>query len=218
MDRFLDKIFSRCNLEQCQLVALTALYLAVKLHEPMSPQKSSHLFIRFSDGHFTENELISMETEMVHTLDWLLFPPIPQALVAHFIQLLPPRVLAPYTHKILEISTYIIEMVVFDLDLFSENPARIACASIVLATDGAHSHIMSSRDQHELLSKLAQCDIVDLATLAHLCERMKTALEQSLGSMLALQESIDPEGIIYPRRRQCTKRPCRAPVNMISFS
>jgi hypothetical protein len=214
MDRFLNKTCSRCTLEQCQLVALTALYLAVKLHEPMSAHKSAHLFIRFSDGHFKENDLISMETEMVHTLDWLLFPPTSQAFASLFIQLLPKDILVPYSHKLLEISTYIIEMIVFDLELFSENPASIACASIVLATEGAHTHILSSRGQCDLLSKLAQREIVDIASLAKLCGRMKMALEQSLGSMLALQESIDPEGIIYPRRRQLTKRPCLDPVNL----
>ena len=156
-----------------------------------------------------------METKIVRTLDWMLFPPTPQAFAAFFIQLLPEHVSAHYSHKLLEVSTYIIEMVVFDLDLFSENPARLACASIVLATEGAHPHILSASDKCVLLSKLAQRDIVDLSTVAHLRDKMKVALEQSLGSMLVLQESIDPEGVIYPYKRHTMKRPCRDPVNII---
>lgn len=162
--------------------------------------------------------MISMESEIARTLDWLLFPPTPQAFAAFFIQLLPRHVSALYSHKLLEISTYIIEMVVFDLDLFSDNPARLACASIVLATEGAHSYILSSSDKYDLLSILTQRDIVDLVSVSHLCEKIKVALEQSLGSMLVLQENIDPEGVIYPCKRQNTKRPCRDSVNIISHS
>ena len=205
---------NRCTLEQCQLVALTALYIAVKLHEPMSPMKSSHLFIRFSDGHFVEADLIAMENEILRTLDWFLYPPTPQAFATYYIQLLPRHVSANYTHKLLEISTYIIEMVVFDLDLFSENPAVLACAAIVLATEGVHSYVLSSSDKYDLLLKLAQRDIVDLSTVTHIRDKIKIALEQTLGSMLILQESIDPEGLIYPCKRLMTKAPCKNNINI----
>jgi hypothetical protein len=180
----------------------------------MSPTKASQLFVRFSDGHFKEADLFCMEKDIVRTLDWFLYPPTPQAFAAFFLQLLPRHVSSKYSHKLLEISTYIIEVVVFDLELFSEHPASLACASVILATDGAHSYVLSSNDKMDLLTKLSQRNIVELKSVTYLRDKIKSALEQTLGNMIVLHESIDPEGLIYPSKRQMTKGPLLLSVDI----
>ena len=153
------------------------------------------LFVRFSDGHFQESDLYLMEKDMVCTLDWLLYPPTPQAFAALFLMLLPPTKSALHIHKMTEISTYIIEMVVFDLEIFSHDPARLAFASIILAMEGAHSHVISSSDALDLGTVLTEHRIVDMTCVNQLQDKIRIALEQTLGSMQVLHESVDPEEI-----------------------
>lgn len=70
-----------------QLVALSSLYLAIKLNETRN--MSMENILQLSNGRFCENDLVAMELELMATLDWYLHPKTPQSFVHYLVLLMP---------------------------------------------------------------------------------------------------------------------------------
>jgi hypothetical protein len=69
-----------------QLVAMTSLYTAVKIHEPeaMDPKVIAGL----SRGAYTENEVTDMEMKILKALKWRMNPPTAMSFLSQFLSLL----------------------------------------------------------------------------------------------------------------------------------
>ena len=73
LDRYLAT--RTVNHRICQLAAMTALYLAIKLYEPGKLRLSS--LIHLSRGCFQTEHIITMEVSMLQSLGWHVHPPTP---------------------------------------------------------------------------------------------------------------------------------------------
>ena len=84
----LPRINKRNYYKKIELVALAALYLVVKLYDPIKIDPSS--FLLFSQGHFTIHHLKETEAAIFKTLDWYLHPHTPWGFVQHLMILYVP--------------------------------------------------------------------------------------------------------------------------------
>ena len=70
-----------------QLVCLTALYLAAKIHNQIA--LAPNLVARFSEGVYSGQDITNMEKQMLQALNWRVHPPTCCAYLGHLMQLVP---------------------------------------------------------------------------------------------------------------------------------
>jgi len=170
-DRFLfvhktgqDVTTSSCRCPSCQralnsstfqLGAMTALYLAIKLHaepgddplEEKTTRRKLRLFsfVELSRGQFTADDICSMERKILDTLQWKINPPTPMTVVSYLLRLMPKRSSIPFhcrynydlvLHVIHELSRYLTELSVCLANVSSVSlPSEVAFASILVSMD-----------------------------------------------------------------------------------
>jgi len=204
LDRYIT--VSQCyDTKNCQLATMASFYIAVKLYEPRN--KLSRMILRdftvLCRGLFTENQIVEKENSILFSISWLMNPPTPQEFAHYFLQLLPSNMSQNTRVKVLEVSNYIIELVMFMYDFVSIKPSIIALASITLAMES----LDSQRKEHGAVSP-ARLDC--LLTFTHLltesgfvkgdeleivCNNLRKELKNSRREIEELQASIDSKEI-----------------------
>lgn len=90
VDRFMLSPNGRnalCNRSYYQLACMTALYTAVKIHEPEAMDPT--LVAKLSRGLYASQEIEAMELTMLSALQWRVNPPTSASFVREFLQILP---------------------------------------------------------------------------------------------------------------------------------
>ena len=79
------------NKAKFQLVAITALYIAIKLYEDVELNVTT--LVRLCKGYYTTTDILSMEEDVLFALDFRVTTASPTEFVRHFIKLLPPELI-----------------------------------------------------------------------------------------------------------------------------
>ena len=116
--------------EQYQLLAVTALYMSIKIHE--STVLSSDFFAEISTGTYNKEQIETTELMILRQLEYRLSAPTSIQISNHILSLLLPYVsLSPSTWDfILEEVEYQNECTVFDYYFSTQRPSTVAMASI----------------------------------------------------------------------------------------
>ena len=153
-----------------QLIAVTSLYLAIKLHGETDategPRKKLKIsaFVQLSRGLFHVETLEAEERSILADLKWYVNPPTTVRFVAAYLQLLPKWSIYDGTpvhsnvpQSIFELSRYLAELsVCVSTFTFQFRASTIAYASILAAIDALHDTVRVSYDVRvELLSNIA---------------------------------------------------------------
>lgn len=144
-----------------QLTAITTLYLAVKLYEPIELE-ISHL-ADLSRGCYSQAEIAKMENEILFALDWRLHDPTIVTFVNHFAALLPRMVLDQprIIKKIIHVSTFQAEIAVSDYYLSILNPSLVAFASILNVIDSINDKVFSSYEKQNYYNYIQNITTID---------------------------------------------------------
>lgn len=134
------------NRQKFQLLTVTALYLAIKLHGA-SPDSTTtfamptlQVFVELSRNRFTGADIEQMELEILKCLKWKLNPPLPINFVKYFTMLLPSwqtedagrNACRCMRSSIYEMARYMAEIAIcFSFFSFSLSPSVVAFASIL---------------------------------------------------------------------------------------
>eukprot|EP01083_Nonionella_stella_P099021 278506_1 len=154
---------------RAQGVALTSLYLAVKIHD--NNRKSVCLLKTFesiSHDKFTSSDIYNMEITILLALEWKLHPPTPQAFMFQFLMALAKEGTKEQKQQyqiVHEVTNYITELTLrflwqeFDNERMNRFKAStIAYASILIALKGVRNNVLSNAHFHhfndELLSMM----------------------------------------------------------------
>jgi len=137
--QYLKKIEKR----EFQLIAMVALYIAVKVHEPhhMTHQRFSLYSVsNLSQGHFTAEELFWMEKQMLSDLKWKLHPPTCLSFLREFVNCFDERITnrcsTEIVNFVIDLSCFLSELAVCDADTFCIHKSSvIALASLFNATE-----------------------------------------------------------------------------------
>jgi len=146
LDRYLATLEGRAALTDrkfYQLAAMTSLYMAIKIHEPLEMETS--LLADLSRGCYTDMQIAEMEMEILEALEWRLAGPTPLAFVQHFMALLDTdrRVKA----AIMDYARYQTELAVSSIDLVPRDASEIALAAILNAMEGIDRSLLPLRKQ-----------------------------------------------------------------------
>lgn len=194
-----------------QLLAMSALCLAIKLHGGMdthAPGVESSIvetILHLGRGHFSAEELKAMEIDALQHLQWRLNPPTPQTFVSYIIELFPMEKMT----EISEIALYAIELSVHDYYLIPSKPSVLALAALSNAaqmlgySDAWMTDIMKDllrQDEYEEAINIDSCkdrlnqlyantgtkleDFMDASSLVNRHHLDRTSREQSPASVI----------------------------------
>ncbi|KAG7361967.1 cyclin-like protein [Nitzschia inconspicua] len=128
LDRFLAT--TPVNKKLFQLVAMTALYLAIKIHEPTNLTMRS--MIELSRGYFTAAQMADMEMAILRSLSWKLHPPTSYCFCKHILFLLPQSAVPMETrYEILELARFLTELSVIDYYFVIHRSSDVALAALL---------------------------------------------------------------------------------------
>ena len=131
LDRFLGSYHDTVDKNLFQLLAMTCLYLSIKLNEykhlliPGS-KSSMDTILQLSRGFFTLKEMEKMEYEVLQRLRWHVHPPTAQLFVKHFLFFLSCE-----EHELHDLAQFMIELSVMDYFFVSYKPSEIAMAALL---------------------------------------------------------------------------------------
>jgi hypothetical protein len=135
LDRFLGVYHGTVDKNLFQLLAMTCLYLSIKLNEykhlliPGS-KSSMDTILQLSRGFFTLKEMEKMEYEVLQRLRWHVHPPTAQLFVKHFLFFLSFE-----EHELHDLAQFMIELSVMDYFFVSYKPSEIAMAALLNSMD-----------------------------------------------------------------------------------
>lgn len=117
---YLDQVFIASSLhhrwdkQQCGLVPMASLKLAIKLLEPRTMNMDDMLKLgKKLGGSFSSRDVVEMELEIIWKLSWNIFPPTAFCFAHHMISLFPREVPKSPTRYILqELTKYMTELAV----------------------------------------------------------------------------------------------------------
>jgi hypothetical protein len=148
LDRYLCTKVGRSALidrKDYQLVAMTTLYMAIKLHEPLEMETS--LLADLSRGCYNEVEITRMEQSILVALEWRINGPTTLSFVQHFLALLPDTVHPAVATAIMDYARFQTELATSDYSLVSTLYSHIALAAIFNALEGVDQSMLTLRQQ-----------------------------------------------------------------------
>lgn len=134
-----------------QLLAMTGLYIAVKLDQPkmLSLETMAHL----SRGTFTKEQMRAMEMDILTNLQWHVHPPTPYIFLSHFMQI-SSKSKAGAT-KVYEMARYFVELSVLDYYFVGKRSSTVAIAALLNALedqrccfDGLDCFVLPGHEEH----------------------------------------------------------------------
>ena len=177
LGRYLHKYLSEhpegINKKHFQLLALTILYLTVKLdcHQGFL---SMEMMIHLSREKFTKAQMVEMEKEVLKGLEWKLHPPTASVFLRHFLLLLESD--QKVKHDVVESARFYMELTVLDYQSVPQRPSRIALAALLNAMQQERAAATSTtcsfvldRQYNFLLSLIA---LSERETVEHCCSRL----------------------------------------------
>jgi hypothetical protein len=145
-----------------QLAAMTTLYIATKLFEPMA--MDTVLLSTLSQGVYSEREITDMEREILQALGWKMNGPTARDFISHMLALLPKS--AYYYDEsilitLLDFSKFQADLAVSDYELSLETTFTVAIASLLNSMEGIGEKLLPAQERFHFLGVLAQETAVD---------------------------------------------------------
>lgn len=203
LDRYLYTIKGRdalCNRKEYQLAAMTALYVAIKLHEPLEMETS--LLADLSRGCYTEMEFVGMEQTILQALKWRVNGPTALGFVQQFMALLPSTVHPAVANVIMDYARYQTELAVSDHKFVATKPSELAFAAVLNAVEGLDSTLLPLKAHGRFIrsiEKYAEIVSEDVASVQGklsllLLETMGGDYSDFFGGTNEVEEDIEEEG------------------------
>ncbi|EJK76070.1 hypothetical protein THAOC_02187 [Thalassiosira oceanica] len=171
LDRFLSTTSPRALKAKVekriyQLCAMTSLYIAVKLFEPLAMDAS--LLSEISHGCYEADEILSTETEILAALQWRVSGcPISHDFVHDFLALLPPSAYhgdETTAMTILDFSRFQCEIAVCDNVLSMRKKSTVALAAILNSIEGVDESLLSADSRFRFFKHVSKIAGVELFT------------------------------------------------------
>jgi len=162
LDRFMGTSSPRArramhDKKEFQLVAVTSIYVAVKLFETLA-MNAAHL-VEICCGCYTQEDIFEMEQEILKSLSWRLNGPSTRAYVNHVLALLElstcgfdETVLMP----LFDFSAFQADIAVLDYDLSTHNPSTLAVAAIMNSMEGIERRLFPVSSRIQFFSLVAE--------------------------------------------------------------
>jgi len=165
--------------KEYQLVAMTCLYIAIKLHEPLEMETS--LLADLSRGCYTEMEFANMEQCILEAIEWRVSGPTPLAFVLHFISFIPDIISSAVVEAIFDYARYQTELAIGDHHFVKSKPSVVGMAALLNALEGIDTALVPDRIQQRLIASIVMYTDMDIEEV----ERIQMRLSNILFSLLS---------------------------------
>jgi len=160
LDRFLanrEGLVYLADRAMYQLAAITCLYVAIKVHEPMELDMS--LLVELSRGSYGIAEIMDMEDSILNSLQWKMNPPTAMAIAQHMLSVLPVTVSMDARQALMDVARYQTELCLFDyMASVLMKPSAVATAAVLNALEGVASISPTTKSQFiRNLGKMTGC-------------------------------------------------------------
>jgi len=137
LDRYLCTSAGKTTLgsrPRYQLAAMTALYIAIKIHEPIA--LNVEVLTKLSQGLCCTDDFVAMEKEILEALEWRLGGAVtPLAFVRYFVMMIPSTTDPSVSAMIMDCTQYQTEIAVGEKSLIDIRPSVVAFAALLNAMD-----------------------------------------------------------------------------------
>ena len=154
-----------------QLVAITAFYTAVKVHES-SVELDADTLAELCHGYYETSEILAIEQDMLFALDWRVTSPTPVEFATVYMELLPERVVnsPSIMDGLLDTTRGYVETSVSDFYFSFFKPSVVGAACLVSSVTGGGvagkeddaSVVLTSSERRTFWERLARVGNVDL--------------------------------------------------------
>lgn len=162
LDRYLCTPRGRPSLlkrKEYQLAAMTALYIAIKLHEPLEMETS--LLADLSRGCYTEMEFVAMEQVMLAALQWKMNGPTTLQFAQHYMTFLPETVSESVMEAVFDYTRYQIELAVADQSFVPLRMSDVGLAAVLNAMEGIDTKLLPLKVQSKFVRSVERrCAVV----------------------------------------------------------
>lgn len=160
--------------KEYQLVAMTCLYIAIKLHEPLEMETS--LLADLSRGCYTEMEFANMEKCILEAIEWRVSGPTPLAFVLHFISFLPDIISSSVIEAIFDYARYQTELAIGDHYFVKSKPSVVGMAALLNALEGMDTALVPERIQKRLVRTIVMYTNMNFGDVEIIQMRLSTIL------------------------------------------
>lgn len=133
LDRYMSTIAAapaKADRKIYQLAAMTALYTAIKIHEPEAVEPKLISFL--TRGAYTPCEVEQMEMELLTALSWRMNPPTALSFIRLFLDLITDTALDEATVETLyELAKFQTELAVTQYDFLSIHPSAVGYCALI---------------------------------------------------------------------------------------
>jgi lipoyl(octanoyl) transferase len=145
---YLDQYLSTRYVDEklFRLVAITCIYLAIKLHSPK--KVALQCIAAMGQGLIHPDHIVAMELSIMQSLDWHLHPPTPLAFIENLFPLISGN------NEAFEFSRFLSELSVFAYPFVCFKPSSIAVAASLFAIDHFDLGVEAVESFQELMSGL----------------------------------------------------------------
>jgi len=160
--------------KEYQLVAMTCLYVAIKLHEPLEMETS--LLADLSRGCYTEMEFANMEKNILEAIEWRVSGPTPLAFVLHYISFLPDIISSSVIEAIFDYARYQTELAIGDHYFVKSKPSVVGMAALLNALEGMDTTLVPERIVGRLIRTVVMYTNMDLEEVETIQMRLSTIM------------------------------------------
>lgn len=192
LDRYLctsKGLEALCNRKEYQLAAMTALYIAIKLHEPLEMETS--LLADLSRGCYNEMEFVDMEQTILQALKWKVNGPTPLGFVQYYMALIPYEVHPSVCTLIMDYSRYQIELAVSEQCFVANKLSELGLASVLNSLEGIDTGLFPIKAQTKFIRRLEKATKINIDDL----DSIQAKLSLLMSNMLI---GCDYQDIIQP--------------------
>mmetsp|Transcript_9634 Transcript_9634/g.13468 ORF Transcript_9634/g.13468 Transcript_9634/m.13468 type:complete len:410 (-) Transcript_9634:406-1635(-) len=198
-----------------QLAAMTSLYIAIKLFEPL--EMDTALLSQLSRGCYSTTEIAEMECNILTGLSWRVHGPTAHSFVQHMVALLPSLqqssgaldfgMSSPIVSTLLDCATFQTEIAIGHYFFVHRRPSTIALSSIINALEGIDIEIFPHAERATFITAIANVMRIDPQSSEVLAVRMKLleAFASSSGEaeLTSTEESAD-QAVSTPAAAEAT--------------
>jgi hypothetical protein len=160
--------------KEYQLVAMTCLYIAIKLHEPLEMETS--LLADLSRGCYTEMEFANMEKTILEAVEWRVSGPTPLAFVLHFLAFLPDSLNTGVEEAIWDYARYQTELAIAEHAFVKVKPSVVGMAALLNAMEGMDTTLLPERVQERFVRTVIKYTSMELREIDKTQTRLSNVL------------------------------------------
>ena len=179
--------------KEYQLVAMTCLYIAIKLHEPLEMETS--LLADLSRGCYTEMEFANMEKKILEALIWRVNGPTALGFVQHYLLFLPESVHSAVVLAVWDYARHQTELAISEHAFVKMKPSVVGMAALLNAMEGMDPILLTPKVQAKFIRMVEKYTSMDLDEVEQAQSRMSTLMLNLLSEdhKKAMEKALDKE-------------------------